>query len=189
MTSPRKHPSPPFSNPAKPTARTEEQNDPWTSWEPGGCMGADSGVDLIHMAAADSSVRLRVLGRHRPGETPYNDYLDAELTVASGFATGRLKFSLSPEDLDAWSVALDKLAAGRGIYWLRNPEIRIDLDRQFSESVPIVTVADDESVSSVSVWMDVGQGWIDDLRDRFDLVRRTWLIKGGTSSRPRIHWR
>ncbi|MBM9506117.1 hypothetical protein ITX44_16470 [Streptomyces sp. KK5PA1] len=141
------------------------------------------------MAAADSSVRLRVLGRHRPGETPYNDYLDAELVVASGFAAGRLGLCLSPEDLDDWSVALDGLAAGRGIRWLRDPELRITLDRQFSVPVPVVTVADDESVSSLRVWLDVGHGWIDDLRDRFGLVRRTWPNEVVTSPRPRSYWR
>ncbi|MFI9101833.1 DUF5959 family protein [Streptomyces fildesensis] len=56
-----------------------------------------------------------MLGRHRPGVTPYNDYLDAEVVVVSGFANGRLAMCLSPEDLDDWSFALVELAAGRGI--------------------------------------------------------------------------
>ncbi|MFF0598591.1 DUF5959 family protein [Streptomyces antibioticus] len=41
--------------------------------------------DLICLIDADSSVRLRVLGRNRPGDTPYNDHLDAELVITSAF--------------------------------------------------------------------------------------------------------
>jgi hypothetical protein len=73
-----------------------------------GLVVEDAGVDLIRMSDGDiagSSVRLRVLGRYRPGATAYNDYLDAELVVTSGFANGRLEMCLSPEDLDDWSAA------------------------------------------------------------------------------------
>lgn len=103
-------------------------------------MVEDGGVDLIHMVGADSSVRPRVLGRHLPGATPYNDYLDAEITVTSGFANRRLEVRLSPEDLDDWHSALDEPAADSGIRWLHSTEIRIEIDRQVSVPVPIVTV-------------------------------------------------
>ncbi|MFJ7201893.1 MULTISPECIES: DUF5959 family protein [unclassified Streptomyces] len=155
-------------------------------------MVEDSGVDLIRMSDGDiggSSVRLRVLGRHRQGATPYNDYLDAEVIVTSGFANGRLEVCLSPEDLDDWSAALDELAAGRGIRWLRNTEIRIEIDRQFSVPVPVVTVKDDaESISSVRVWLDVGRGWVHDLRKQYEQVRRTWPNETVTSPRSRNFW-
>ncbi|MFJ2376113.1 DUF5959 family protein [Streptomyces sp. NPDC087769] len=155
-------------------------------------MGEGSGVDLIRVSDGDiggSSVRLRVLGRHRPGATPYNDYLDAEVVVASGFANGRLEMCLSPEDLNDWSAALDELSAGRGVRWLRSPEIQIEIDRQFSVPVPIVTVTDDnEPVSSVRVWLDVGHGWIDDLRKQYEQVRRAWPNEVVASPRSRNFW-
>ncbi|MFB6873249.1 DUF5959 family protein [Streptomyces sp. NPDC056323] len=152
-------------------------------------MVEDDGVDLIHMVGADSSVRLRVLGRHRPGTTPYNDYLDAEIIVTSGFANGRLEVCLSPEDLDDWHSALDGLAVGSGVRWLRNTEIRIEIDRQFSVPVPIVTVKDEaESISSVRVWLDVGHGWVDDLRRQYEQVRRTWPNEVVTSPRAPNYW-
>ncbi|MFI5774638.1 DUF5959 family protein [Streptomyces sp. NPDC051658] len=152
-------------------------------------MVEDDGVDLIRMVGADSSVRLRVLGRHRPGATPYNDYLDAEVIVTSGFANGRVEVCLSPEDLDDWYSALDELAAGRGIRWLCNTEIHIEIDRQFSVPVPIVTVKDEtESISSVRVWLDVGHGWVDDLRKQYEQVRRTWPNEAVTSPRARNYW-
>ncbi|MFG2488452.1 DUF5959 family protein [Streptomyces virginiae] len=50
-------------------------------------------------------------GSTQAGGTPYNDYLDAEVIVTSGFANGRLEMCLSPEDLVDWSSAL--LPAGR----------------------------------------------------------------------------
>ncbi|MEU3721324.1 DUF5959 family protein [Streptomyces sp. NPDC031705] len=140
------------------------------------------------MVAGGNSVQVRVLGRHRPGETPYNDYLDAEIVVSSGFVNGRLDLCLSPEDLNDWSTVLDELAVGRSIRWLRTSGIQIEFDRQFSVPVPVVTVQDDESVSSVRVWLDVGHGWIEDLRDRYELVRRTWPNEVVTAPRSRSFW-
>ncbi|MGW6981310.1 DUF5959 family protein [Streptomyces sp. NPDC054932] len=135
-------------------------------------MVEDAGVDLIRLVAEDSSVRLPVLGRHRPGATPYNDHLDAEIVVTSGFANGRLKLRLSPEDLDDWAAGLDEPAADRGIRRLRGNGIRIEVDRRFSVPVPVVTVADeDASASSVRVRLDVGHGWVDDLRRQYRRVR------------------
>ncbi|MCX4960736.1 DUF5959 family protein [Streptomyces virginiae] len=153
-------------------------------------MVEGSGPDLIHMVDGGSSVRLRVLGRHRPGATPYNDYLDAEVIVTSGFADGRLEMCLSPEDLVDWSSALDELAAGRDIHRLRDTEIRIEIDRQFSVPVPIVTVKDDsESLSSVRVRLDVGRTWVDDLREQYELVRMAWPNEVVSSPRSRNYWR
>lgn len=49
-------------------------------------MDEGDGADLIRLIDSDSSVRVRVLGRTSPGDTPYNDYLDAELVITSAFA-------------------------------------------------------------------------------------------------------
>ncbi|MFF3020637.1 DUF5959 family protein [Streptomyces sp. NPDC057939] len=86
--------------------------------------------------------------------------------------------------MDDWSAALDELAAGRGIRWLLNTEIRIEIDRRFSVPVPVITVKDDiESIASVRVRLDVGLGWVDDLRMRYEHVRRTWPNEKGTLPR------
>ncbi|MFI1015975.1 DUF5959 family protein [Streptomyces sp. NPDC020965] len=155
----------------------------------GGDVMEDGGVDLIHMRSAGSGVRLRVLGRHKSGKTPYHDYLDAAIVITSGFANGRLELLLSPEDMDDWSATLEELAAGRDVIWLRNTEMRIEIDRQFSVPVPIVTVTDEEdSSSAVRVWLDVGHGWVDDLRQRYARVQRTWPREMVTSTRSRSFW-
>ncbi|MFD3373736.1 MULTISPECIES: DUF5959 family protein [unclassified Streptomyces] len=52
-------------------------------------------MDLIRLIESDSSVRLRMLGRTRPGNTPYNDCLDAELVITSTYASGPLGLCLS----------------------------------------------------------------------------------------------
>ncbi len=85
-------------------------------------MVEHGGVDLIHLADGGSSVRLRVLGRRRPGVTPYKDHLNAEAAVSSGFANGRLEMCLPREDLDDWSSSLDEPVAGRDIRWLSGPK-------------------------------------------------------------------
>ncbi|MFD7938987.1 DUF5959 family protein [Streptomyces sp. NPDC059755] len=64
-------------------------------------------MDLIRLIDSDSCVRVRLLGRTRPGNTPYNDYLDAELVITSAFVSGRLGLCLSPEAMDDWSTAID----------------------------------------------------------------------------------
>ncbi|MFE9539649.1 DUF5959 family protein [Streptomyces sp. NPDC006691] len=159
-------------------------------------MVGDGAVDLLHLTAGGSpelgsSVRLRVLGRRRPGATPYNDYLDAEFTVTSSFANGRMELYLSPEDLDDWSTALNELAAYRDIKWTASSgcEIQIELDRSFSVPVPIVTVTDgDESISSIRLWLDAGHGWIDALHKQLRQVRLAWPNEVVIRPRSRSYW-
>ncbi|MFF4591414.1 DUF5959 family protein [Streptomyces sp. NPDC001388] len=154
-------------------------------------MDEGGGVDLIRLIDPDSSVRVRVLGRHRPGDTPYNDYLDAELDITSAFASGRLGLCLSPEALDDWSTALDELSDRQGIRWTAtgDTEIRIEIDRQFSVPRPIVTVDDSgESEVSVRVVLDPGDGWVDELREQLVRVRQTWPNEVVTTPRSRSYW-
>ncbi|MFJ3637395.1 DUF5959 family protein [Streptomyces sp. NPDC090112] len=80
-------------------------------------MGENAAGDLIWPVDTDSSVRVRVPGRNRPGATPYNDHLDAELVISSVFVSGRLGLCLSPEAMDHWSTALNELSDRRAIRW------------------------------------------------------------------------
>ncbi|MDX2645346.1 DUF5959 family protein [Streptomyces sp. PA03-1a] len=73
-------------------------------------MAGDRAVDLISLTDGEGRRLVRVLGRHMPGVLPWHDVLDAEITVTSGFAQGRLEVCLDPDDLDRWS---DVLTAGR----------------------------------------------------------------------------
>ncbi|WP_328498822.1 DUF5959 family protein [Streptomyces sp. NBC_00414] len=155
------------------------------------------GVDLIRLIRLirpidrDGSVRLRVLGRNRPGDTPYNDYLGAELIITGAFAGGHLGLCLSPEALDDWSTALEGFSDRQGIRWtaMGDTEIRIEADRQFSVPRPVVTVDDSvESGVSVTVVLDPGNGWVDELREQLVRVRRTWPNEVATTPRSGTYW-
>ncbi|MFI0966582.1 DUF5959 family protein [Streptomyces sp. NPDC021080] len=117
-------------------------------------MDKGKGVDLICLIDPDSSVRVRILGRNRIGDTPYNDHLDAELVITSAFANGRLGLCLSPEVIDDWSTALDEFSDRQDIRWTAtgDTEIRIEIDRQFSVPRPIVTVDDSGENIHPSLW-------------------------------------
>ncbi|MFD0355695.1 DUF5959 family protein [Streptomyces sp. NPDC127110] len=154
-------------------------------------MDEGEGVDLICLIDPDSSVRVRILGRNRPGDTPYNDYLDAELVITSTFVSGRLGLCLSPEVMDDWSTALNGLSDRQGIRWraMGETEIRIDIDRRFSVPRPIVTVDDGgESGVSVRVVLDPGDGWVDEQREQLGRVRQMWPNEVVTTLRSRDYW-
>ncbi|MFI8339509.1 DUF5959 family protein [Streptomyces sp. NPDC085639] len=146
-------------------------------------------MDLIRLGAGDSGVRLRVLGRHRPGRSTYHDHLDAEAVVTSGFANGRLRLRLSPEDLDDWGAALGERGAGRDVRWLRGNEIRVEADRRFSAPVPVVTVTDEEaSASSVRVRLDVGDAGSRSCDGGTSGSARHGRTRSWWGRRPRSHW-
>ncbi|WP_410099263.1 DUF5959 family protein [Streptomyces sp. STR69] len=93
-------------------------------------------MDLSCLIDPHSSVRVRILGRHRPGDTPYNDYLDAELVITSAFSDGRLGLCLSPEAMDDWSTALDESPTGRTSAGRPRRQRDPDRDRQAILAVP-----------------------------------------------------
>ncbi|MEV7602300.1 DUF5959 family protein [Kitasatospora sp. NPDC089797] len=146
-----------------------------------------SGDDvLLHLADRENSVVIRVLGRGGTEEREQPDaqddheggtagYLEAEVVVASTFCNGRLPLRLSQEDLEDWAEALDELADGHSVCWmtdLRNPEIAVEFDSQFS--VPLVTVEDVQgSGSAMAVPVDLADGWIDEQRERLARVLRS----------------
>ncbi|MFD8418491.1 DUF5959 family protein [Streptomyces sp. NPDC059466] len=154
-------------------------------------MHGGEGADLICLIDPDSSVRVRILGRNMPGDTPLNDYLDAELVITSAFASGRLGLCLSPEAMGDWSTALDELSDRQGIRWtaMGDTEIRIEIDRQFSMPRPVVTVDDSgESGVSVRVVLDPGDGWVAELHKQLGRVRQTWPNEVVTTPRSRNYW-
>lgn len=75
-------------------------------------------MELIHLSDGDNSFRIHVRGRHMPGVLPLHDLLDTEVVIDSGFVSGRLHLTLRPDDLDAWSGALDVLATGGDASWM-----------------------------------------------------------------------
>ncbi|WP_405435709.1 DUF5959 family protein [Streptomyces avidinii] len=86
-----------------------------------------------------------------------------------------------PEET-AWPPAGE--SGGRG-----GNGIRVEVDRRFSTPVPVVTVADEEvSASSVRLWLDVGDGWVEELRRQYRQVREVWPNEVVVGPRPRSYW-
>ncbi|MFG2604829.1 DUF5959 family protein [Streptomyces sp. NPDC048514] len=131
-------------------------------------MAEGMALELIHLADHENSVVIRVLGRRDPDE------IDAEVVITSTFCNGRLRLRLAPKDLDDWAKALDDLAAGRSVCWmtdLRNPEINIEFNTQFS--VPLITVEDVQgSGTAMAVPVDLPDGWVEEQRGRLERVHQ-----------------
>ncbi|WP_200208774.1 DUF5959 family protein [Micromonospora coerulea] len=133
-------------------------------------------VELIRLADEENSVIVRVLGRLEPGILAHHDYLRAEIVVHSGFARGQLAAPLARHDLDDWERALDVLEAGQSVRWMddgRNPEIQVERTDNF-QYVEVVVIDPVMSMTSVRLAVCLPDGWLADLRDRLQLVRRTW---------------
>nr|WP_323184721.1 DUF5959 family protein [Streptomyces virginiae] len=132
------------------------------------------------------------MGRRSPGLPHLHDQLDAEVLVTSSFIAGRLAMTLVPSDLEAWSRALDALAAGQNICWRdddHSPEIRIEPHDEEHECVAVRI--EDLGQSCVSVVLPVGleEGWIDRQRSLLDLVRKQWPSEVLESSPGVYAWR
>ncbi|WP_033224239.1 DUF5959 family protein [Streptomyces virginiae] len=149
-------------------------------------------MDLIDLSDGDNSFRVRVLGRRSPGLPHLHDQLDAEVLVTSSFIAGRLAMTLVPSDLEAWSRALDALAAGQNLCWRdddHSPEIRIEPHDEEHECIAVRI--EDLGQSCVSVVLAVGleEGWIDRQRSLLDRVRRQWPSEALESSPGVYAWR
>ncbi|MFE0905937.1 DUF5959 family protein [Streptomyces mutabilis] len=154
-------------------------------------MTEGSAVDLIHLADEESSLLVRVLGRHMSGVLAWHDFVDAEIVVVGGFVQGRLEVCLAPDDLDCWSEVLDGLAAGRDASWMddgRNPEIRFEPSDQ--AGVVVVAVEDHAgSGTSVRVAMRVSEGWVSEHHEQLQCVRAAWPQEVVETSPGTYEWR
>ncbi|MEU1465312.1 DUF5959 family protein [Streptomyces sp. NPDC005727] len=87
---------------------------------------------------------------------------------------GALAVAAQVQDLGDWAKALEELAAGRSVCWmtdLRNPEINIEFNTQFS--VPVITVEDVRgSGTAMVVPVDLADGWVEAQGRRLEEVRR-----------------
>ncbi|MFE2962659.1 DUF5959 family protein [Streptomyces sp. NPDC059340] len=149
-------------------------------------------MDLINLSDGDNSFRVRVLGRRGPGILPVHDLLDAEITLKSSFISGVLGVCFYHSDLDAWSLALDALGAGRNADWLDNgngPVIRIELPNDHHD-VPTVIVEDSSgSGTSAIIPVVLDDGWLDEQRNHLLEVVRTWPSEVLKTSPGAYEWR
>ncbi|TYC74605.1 DUF5959 family protein [Streptomyces sp. CB01881] len=147
-------------------------------------MTTNGPVDLVRLTDDENGVVVRVTGPTTVNGPFWDGCFEADITVTSGFANGRLtEVFLLPEDLDDWEAALDRLSAGQEVEWMddgRNPEIRIALQGPYgTPHGPLdaieVTVRDAAaSLTSATVLVRLPDGWIDAQRRQLALVRTVW---------------
>lgn len=149
-------------------------------------------MDLIRLSDGDNSFRVQVLGRRGPGILPIHDLLDAEIIVESSFISGRLHICFYPSALEAWSLALDALAAGQNVEWLdtgNGPVIRVELPNDNCD-VPAVLVEDaPSSGTSATIPIALDDGWIEEQREHLREVVRTWPSEVLKTSPGAYEWR
>ncbi|MFE7547980.1 DUF5959 family protein [Streptomyces gardneri] len=153
-------------------------------------MAEGGAVDLIRLADGESSLLVRVMGRHMPGVLPWHDFLDAEIVVTSGFAQGRLDVCLAPDDLDSWSQVLGALVAGQDAEWMddgHNPEIRFEPSGQNGGAVVVEDFASTGTPVRVSVRL--ADGWSDDHDERLQRARAAWPREVVETSSGAYEWR
>ncbi|WP_367323100.1 DUF5959 family protein [Streptomyces sp. HUAS ZL42] len=151
----------------------------------------DRAADLIRLSDGDNSFRLRVLGRRSPGILPGHDLLDAEIVIESSFVHGRLPVCFRPADLESWRLALDGLEAGQDLHWLdtgNGPTVNIEFSAD-EPGLPYVRI-EDGSASGASAVLPVAveDGWVQDLREQLDEVRRTWPSEVRETSPGAYEW-
>ncbi|WUD77627.1 DUF5959 family protein [Streptomyces sp. NBC_00510] len=145
----------------------------------------------MSLTDGESRLLVRVLGRHMPGVLPWHDVLDAEITVTSGFAQGRLEVCLDPGDLDGFSEVLVALVAGDDARWMddgRSPGIRFEHTGGKGYVSVVVT---DAAVSGTSVRIPVrlADGWADEHLERLRRVREAWPREVVETSPNAYEWR
>lgn len=149
-------------------------------------------MELISLSDGSNSFRVRVLGRRSPGVLHLHDLLDAEVLVTSGFVSGRLAMGLWPSDVEGWSRALERLAAGKDIHWRndgRSPAISIQPRNEEHETVTVRV--EDLTASHVRVFIPLRlEGdWISEQRRLLRQVRQEWPSEVLESSWGVYEWR
>jgi hypothetical protein len=135
-------------------------------------------VELARLESWGTGFGVRITGRDGPGVPSTHDLLVAEIVVWSEFVSGSLRQVLHPRDLDAWSAVIDGLESGEDSSWLtesgRTAEVRFDCD-ELDRGLLTVRVDEPNGARAAGeVVVDVGDGWIDDLRLRLAEVRRAF---------------
>jgi hypothetical protein len=151
----------------------------------------DGPTDLIRLSDDDSSLRVCVLGRRRPGVLPLHDLLDAEILVETSFIRGRLSICFYPANLEEWSRCLAALRAGQDVEWLNQgngPMIRVEWPEDNGEIVLIHVQDATGSGASASIPIVLESDWIQQHQELLDTVRQTWPSEVLVTSPGAYEW-
>ncbi|MFL6112803.1 MAG: DUF5959 family protein [Catenulispora sp.] len=131
-------------------------------------------MDLIDLAdEAGGRCTVRVTGRFEPGVLSGHDVLRARVIVSSNGIQDELALFLLPQDLDEWQDALDEgLGVGSTVVIAgdRGPGIGLRVQRNRRVAVRV----HETDRLDVVMKFPIEAGWVDDLRQRLEGVRRAW---------------
>ncbi|MEV4925035.1 DUF5959 family protein [Streptomyces roseoverticillatus] len=133
-------------------------------------------LELIHLSAGSQAISVRLADRV-PAWAP--DYYAADIFVTSGFVNAQLRIHVTPEDLDHWAEALDRIeaddshSAGDDLLTVDWPPTGRDGYLRFVADDPYVVEVHDapQTQISVSVPLDMSDGWIPEARQKLQTVR------------------
>lgn len=153
----------------------------------------DEPVALVDLESDGSRFVARVLGREAPGVPHTHDWLRLQWAIESPFVSGSVEQVITPDDLEDWAAALDRLGAGGDASWLaesgRTPELRF---RWVEAGEPVIEIEVDDGVMSgtrASVLVVVDPEWVVLLRARLAAVRDAWPVEAEESSPGAYRWR
>ncbi|MYZ35752.1 MULTISPECIES: DUF5959 family protein [unclassified Streptomyces] len=149
-------------------------------------------MDLINLSDGNNSVRLHLLGRHRPGILPEHDLMDAEIIVDSDFISGRFLVHFFLSDLKPWSLALHSLENGQNAEWLdmgNGPTIRIECAG--SDDDDSIVFIEDTSGSGTTAIIPIAldPGWVQAQREHLNEAVKTWPMEVVKTSPGSYEWK
>ncbi|MEU8773383.1 DUF5959 family protein [Streptomyces sp. NPDC048606] len=142
-------------------------------------METPTAPDLIHLSSHGQSVSVTLAGLE-PAYAP-DDYA-VDIVIASSFVNARLYVLITPDDLDHWAEALDRIEAHEtdgapddtdGPLTVDWPPASNDGYLRFIAEDPYVVEVRDAPQSGivVRVPLDLGPEWITEARQRIAAVR------------------
>ncbi|MGW0844528.1 DUF5959 family protein [Streptomyces sp. NPDC002787] len=149
-------------------------------------------MDLINLSDGGNSVRLRILGRHRPGILPVHDLMDAEMIVGSEFINGSFRVHFFLRDLKAWSSALDSLENGQNAEWLdtgNGPTIRIECAESDHHDTTVFIEDTSGSYATAILPIALNPGWIQEQRTLLVEGMKTWPMEVVETSPGCYEWK
>ncbi|MGW2368395.1 DUF5959 family protein [Streptomyces sp. NPDC001667] len=139
-------------------------------------MNEETSLELIRLADGDQRISVRLADRV-PAWEP--GYYAADIVITSGFVNARLRILVTLADLDHWAGALDRvetaelLSAEEDVLTVDWPPAGNDGFLRFIADDPYVVEVHDspQTQISVSVPLDLKEGWLPEARQRLRSVR------------------
>ena len=149
-------------------------------------------MDLVRLESGGTGFAATVHGRLGEGLPTDHDLLDGRLEVWSTFVSGSARHIFMREDLQEWSGVLDDLEAGRSASWLAESGRTAEVRFETAELPDVLIIEVDEPLGARAkavVALDVGDGWIDELRAKLAAVLEAFPEETVETS-PGVHvWR